>query len=44
MEKIGLGIFIFFCLVEYIFVQCLTYVSAKMKGETIVKRSDTWNL
>ena len=44
MEKIGLGMYMFFCLVGYGFVQFLSCLSAKIRGEKIVKRSNTWNL
>ena len=44
MIKVGLAIYVYFCLVEYACGQFLTYISAKMKGEKLVKRSDVWNL
>ena len=44
MIKVGLAMYVYFCLVEYAVIQCLTYISAKLRGEKVDRRSHVWHL
>ena len=44
MIRIGLAICVYLCLVEYAVIQFLTYISAKLRGEKVDRRSHVWHL